>query len=114
MKYLLILAFIPCIAFAHEDDNRVTQNGANVTQITNVTNVYQQRGVASAIAMSQLHYDGATHQPQIAIGVGNYSGESALAIGAARKLGATGPLVSFSASRDSSHTGVGVGITFRL
>jgi len=115
MKYLLILAFIPCVAYAHEDDHAIPASAQNIYQVTNIYNsTYLAEGVASAIAVSQLHFDGSTHQLQIAVGAGNYDDRSAVSVGMAQKLGAQGPLISFSASRDSSHTGVGVGITFRL
>lgn len=112
MKLIAILLLIlPVFAFAHEDDHKVT----NVTQVTNVYNsTYQDDGVASAIAMSQLHFDGSTHQLQLSIGAGHYNNESSLALGVAQKLGASGPLISGSVSRDSQHTGLGAGITIRF
>jgi len=112
MKYIpLILAavILPQCSHAHEDDHV-----KNITQVINNYSTYQVQGVASAIAQAQLHFDGSTHQLQVSIGVGSYSDKSAFALGVAQKLGASGPLISGSVSRDSLHTGVGVGATFRF
>lgn len=113
MKLIAILLLIlPNLVFAHDDDKQPIQQIMQVTNMYNST--YYSQGVASAIAQSQLHFDGSTHQLQVSIGAGSYAQESAVSAGIAWKLGASGPLISGSISRDSSHTGVGIGATFRF
>jgi len=109
MKTLAILLLIlPNLAFAHEDDNRVSQ-------VTNVYNsIYQDAGVASTVALSQLHYSLAVHRLQISIGAGHYNDENAIAAGFGLRINEHFPLVSGSISRDSQHTAYGLGATFTL
>jgi len=112
MKILAILLLIlPSLAFAHDREQPIK---VSETVINKYTSIYQDKGVAAAIAQSQLHFDSSTHRLQIAVGAGTYNSESSFAVGAALKLGAQGPLISGSVSRDSLHTGVGVGATFRF
>lgn len=116
MKTLTILLLIlPVFAFAHEDDHKIIQNVTNVTKVTNVYNsIYQDSGVASAVALSQLHYSLAVHRLQISIGAGHYNDENAIAAGFGLRINEHFPLVSGSISRDSQHTAYGLGATFTL
>jgi len=114
MKTLAILLLIlPNLAFAHDDPRSHEQPiQVSETVINKYMSIYQDTGVASAIAASQLHYDGNSHRYQLAIGAANYNGESALAAGFAYKLGTKGPLLSISAMQDSQNSGIGAGVTF--
>jgi len=110
MKYIpLILAavILPQCSHAHEDDHI-----KNITQVINNYSTYQIQGVESAIAASQLHFDGNSHRYQIAIGTGNYAHKSAIAAGFSYKYGTKGPSISASITQNSSYTGIGAGITF--
>ena len=104
MKILYILLFIPCIAFAHENV---------VNNTTNVANNYTD-GTALAIASSQLQFDSSTYQTQVGVGAGNYNGNSAISIGIGKRFKESGPLLNGSIGNDGSHTGVGVGATWRF
>ena len=106
MKILYVLLFIPCIAFAHQE---------NVTTITNnITNITNSDGTALGIASSRIQFDGSTYQTQIGIGAGNYNGNSAIAIGAGKRFKESGPLFNGSIGNDGTHTGVGIGATWRF
>ena len=103
------VAGLPQCVKAHDNDHAPTITN-NYTTINN----YDTKGTALAIATSQIQFDSTTYQTQVGIGAGSFDGDTALSIGAAKRLCEKCPLVNGTIGMDGNKTGGGVGATWRF
>lgn len=104
---LTILLLLPISAYAHKPYQ------APVTNVYNSTsNIYNQEGVALAIAMAQHQFDWGTHSWQGSVGLGSYAGNDAISLGVAKRFDRT--LITGSLGRTGADYGFGISINWRF
>lgn len=113
----LTLLFVSFNVMADGDDVAQPAPVYNTTNITNTTNIqtnYCAPGVASAMAMSQVHPTWNTSRLQGGFGYGDCGGQTALSFGIAKKIcDKDCPLLSVSASRENDFSAISGGINWR-
>ena len=113
IKTLILLAIIlPSCAMASGNRNN------NITNVTNVFNTYNTDGTALSLAVSAPQYDYNIKGLQLGIGGGWYDENSAIAIGAGKRMcfseGNCGMFNFTFGLEEGGETGGNVGFTWRL
>lgn len=107
---LLALSFSVSAGKPHHDHTEVATPVVNETYTT----IYNSKGVASAIAQAQCHFDRSTYDEQGCFSVGNYDSTTAFNFGFGKRLNKKGDLLNFSISAEGGDMAFGAGYNFRF
>ena len=110
ISFLLVMANIAQASGYHHRtiDKTVTINKTTTIEKTN--NIYNNEGVASAIAASQHQFNYGVLGWQGSVGIGTFDSKSAFSFGLAKRFNKT--LINSSISNEEGKFGAGIGINF--
>ena len=83
-----------------------------LTEVTEITNIIQEQGIALSIASGQHQFDLATDNWQASVAGGIFKDESAISFGIAKRV--DGALLNGSIARTGNDNGYGVAINWRF
>lgn len=86
----------------------------SINSIPEVNNSKLYTGMASAIALANIDFSSSTSHWQIGIGAGTYEGRQAMAFGVGKLVTKYDMLFKASGTVSSEHTGVGVGLMWKI
>ena len=107
---LLVVVSFPALAGGSYNSTKVINNIVIDKSSTQVTT----KGIASAIAQAQCHFDRSTYDLQGCGSTGHYKSRSAFNVGLGKRLNKKGDLLSFGISTEDGELSYGAGYNWKF